>query len=453
MDIMPLQHESIGGNTNILFAVDEKSAFISGVAIKSKGKKTLSQAMIDIVHSFNAHGHRVKKITSDDESTFHATSNTLVAIGVEVTFTPAGFHQKRAERYIQTLKARKRAILASIPYQIPEKLEAEAYFAAIQSMNTIANTVSGTQTPYQLVTHRKTFIPEYYFGQTGIFHSLRKDTPDQRGEWGIFLSYGSASPRYLRCYFPLRESVYSRSRFKPDIHYPSEWKLVPRLTIVKPKSLPVPSNTPHHVDSLIVPSPNASIQPTVDTRITTPKTSKGATIDSQHQKGAPNDLQHQKGELHTLHDDLTVDDSNTTLTDMPIVSSTIPSRHNLPISQPDTNQKVHHDVVIHQPSPIKTKNKIVEPITSTSNRPTRKAASQSWQHGPVKFRDQQPNTISPNFIQAYHTSLNKAVQHVELRDQQLKNFNQEINAYRMSLNKALKQTDNRFYFKRHRRRN
>jgi hypothetical protein len=239
MDIIPLKHESIGGNTNILFAVDEKSAYVSCVGIKSKGRKTLAAAMIEIIHTFNAYGHRVTKIISDDESCFHATEKDMAPLGIELSSTPAGFHQKRAKRYIQTLKARKRAILASLSYQLPDKLEAEAYLAAMHSMNIVVNTVSGIHTPYQLVTRRKPFIPQFHFGQTGVFHSRRKDTPDQRGEWGLFLSFGS-SPRYLRCYIPVRDNVYSRSTFDPHPNYPKEWKFKERLSLPSSKqTLPI----------------------------------------------------------------------------------------------------------------------------------------------------------------------------------------------------------------------
>jgi hypothetical protein len=92
----------------------------------------------------------------------------------------------------------------------------------------IPNKVSYPMTPYQLVTHSKPFLPKCYFGQTGVFHFKRKDTPEIRSEWGIFIGYGESS-NYLRAYIPIRKLVYSRRTFKPNPNYPPEWNLQKRL--------------------------------------------------------------------------------------------------------------------------------------------------------------------------------------------------------------------------------
>ena len=40
-------------------------------------------------------------VTSDDERTFHSVSKYLASFGVSFSTTPANYHEKRAERYIQ----------------------------------------------------------------------------------------------------------------------------------------------------------------------------------------------------------------------------------------------------------------------------------------------------------------------------------------------------------------
>ena len=78
----------------------------------------------------------------------------------------------------------------------------------------LPNKVTGTVSPYLLVTGMRPSIPEYYFGQTGIFYGKRKDS-EMRGEWGIFLGYVGATNKYLRAYFLLRNGVYSRKNSSP----------------------------------------------------------------------------------------------------------------------------------------------------------------------------------------------------------------------------------------------
>lgn len=58
---------------------------------------------------------------------------------------------------------------------------------------TLNQTSCYPQTPYLLVAGRKPLSPQFYFGRTGLFQTRRKDSPDIRAEWGIFLSYGDGA--------------------------------------------------------------------------------------------------------------------------------------------------------------------------------------------------------------------------------------------------------------------
>ena len=152
----------------------------------------------------------------------------LAAIGIHLDSTPPDLHEKRAERYIQTLKRRKAAMLASLPYELPDKLEGEAYLSAIRCMNITPNKASGSHSPYQLVTRKRPDLPLYYFGQTGVFNMKRQDKPDQHGEWGIFLDFGNVNG-FLRAYIPHRDGVYGKRKFVPNPNYPKEWNLSVRV--------------------------------------------------------------------------------------------------------------------------------------------------------------------------------------------------------------------------------
>ena len=52
-DLIILRNKSIGGHNFILFLVDEKSGYCIGVPLGNKSKKSIEDAMIDIVKEFN----------------------------------------------------------------------------------------------------------------------------------------------------------------------------------------------------------------------------------------------------------------------------------------------------------------------------------------------------------------------------------------------------------------
>jgi hypothetical protein len=96
-----------------------------------------------------------------------------------------GLFEKRAERLIQTVKARKRTVLASLPYELPPELECELYLSIIAAMNDVPNSTSAPLSPTQLVTHRKPTPRHYSFVQTGLYYlTTNKET---RSAWGIYL--------------------------------------------------------------------------------------------------------------------------------------------------------------------------------------------------------------------------------------------------------------------------
>ena len=227
IDILPFSDKSLGGNTCLLFAVDEKSSYYAGIPMSSKSSKNVLEALLAILAEFNAHGHKVIRITMDDERVLATLKIPCGKLGVQIAPTPAGLHEKRVERAVQTVKNRRRAMLAGLPYELPRLLECESYLDAITWCNRTPNTTTGDASPYQLVTGQKSFLPKYSFGQVGLFYSPQK-AQNQRAEWGIFVAYGPPA-NYYRIYLPLKKGTYSKHRFSPQGTYPIELGLVPRL--------------------------------------------------------------------------------------------------------------------------------------------------------------------------------------------------------------------------------
>jgi hypothetical protein len=203
----------------------------------------------------------------------------LITRQISMSQTPAGLHEKKAERFIQTIKRRNAATLANLTYVLPSSLEAEAYLSTIRHSNSLPTTNTLLTTPYCAFTHTKPFIPEYAFGTLGMFYHPRADDDSLRAEIVIFLSHGYHK-RYLKAYLPTRLRVYSMRRFTPLKHQytPVAWNFKQNdrnPTLAVPSN---PSNDPNlptsaPVETVSSPPPKTmDILDTNDTPSTVPST-------------------------------------------------------------------------------------------------------------------------------------------------------------------------------------
>jgi hypothetical protein len=119
---------SIGGNNLILVTTDRKTGFLCGATTPAKNTPKLNSRMTDIVATYASFGHKVRRMTTDDERCLRALKQPLGLMGIELTATPAGMHEKTAERAIQTIKFRKMAMCAALTYELPAELECEAFW-------------------------------------------------------------------------------------------------------------------------------------------------------------------------------------------------------------------------------------------------------------------------------------------------------------------------------------
>lgn len=255
MDIIPYPgcktQPAIGGFMGAVFAVDEKSGYTMVCGIKSKSE--VLEAMQSIIAAFNSHQHVVKRVVTDDESSFTAHIKPLAKLGIQLSSTPAGLHNKRVERYIQTFKQRRSALLATLAYRLPEgKLEHELAIATVRGMNTSCNAVSSKRTPYEVFTGMKPIVPRHVFGQPGI--SYNPSSTGAHGQWCIYLGLrDNIHHNNIRVYVPSTGTVCSRLKFEPTNTYPAEWGFVARLQ-PKPKGVQPPVQ-------LSPPTPSANWEP------------------------------------------------------------------------------------------------------------------------------------------------------------------------------------------------
>ena len=267
-------------------------------------------------------------------------------------------------------------------------------------MNLTPNKVSYPLTPHQIVTNSKAFLPRYYFGQTGVFHFKRKDSPDIRSEWGLFLGYGDSS-NYLRAYIPTRKLVYSRRTFKPNEKFAPEWNFKPRITSLNQKSSDIPVNLPTMELSTDIPS--ISNQEGESIKLIPSQKTLSNRMDQQKQSQAPSTqpepiiIEQNIDENNNINQegDLNKEPATKDLLAVDLPSDSIPL---LP------TKRSYADIVKDNSSLLPQ----IQQEEGTTTRPKREAAKRNHLDGPVKFRGM---------------------------------FSEAGTVYRMSLQKALKQKD------------
>lgn len=251
---------SLGGNTQMLLLKDRRSSLVMSVPLKTKGKDHIYSACKQIVGFMHSHRHTVKEFVFDSEPTLLSVKHMLEKDGIRCTYTPAGLHNKVIERATQDVKRKMRCMEADLPYQIPDLLYFELMDAAITCLNSTPNDMTGpTRSPYEIVTGLRPYAKEFKFGQTGVCHSVRKDSPDQRAEWCIFIDQVAETPGNLRLFIPHRGDIYSRRKFIPHNTYPEEWGYA--KSIKMGRSTPVPSTRRDDPDPTIAAAPTMTPNP------------------------------------------------------------------------------------------------------------------------------------------------------------------------------------------------
>ena len=225
MICLDLQHvgadDSLGGNSQMLLGRDIHISYGFAVAIKTKQTHSVTDGLKTIVSVVSSYGHTVTGFLFDSEAVFIAQKGRIP--GVRMTYTPPGLHNKRAERFAREVKDKYRTMLAGLDYELPPKLRFEGYAAAVDTINSVPNKQTGpTVTLYRLMSGKRPAPRQYCFGQPGLIHSSRPDSPDVRAEWAIYLGSNIDSPNNLRVYIPSRDSVYSRRKFIPQEGWPAE---------------------------------------------------------------------------------------------------------------------------------------------------------------------------------------------------------------------------------------
>lgn len=160
-----------------LVTVDDCSGCIALSRLPNKNKSSVEKAILKIVAKYNSFGHKVRFIMCDREAVFSAAELAVNSNGIQLLRSGTGRHCKRAERAIRTLKAKFRATLLSLPYQLPPVLYMHLLDDIAQNCNLVPTTASGSRTPREIVTGVKLNMRTHM--RTGFGDIIADKTPSQ----------------------------------------------------------------------------------------------------------------------------------------------------------------------------------------------------------------------------------------------------------------------------------
>jgi hypothetical protein len=123
------------------------------------------------------------------------------------------------------MKDRERTITAALSYVLPEALCGERRTYAAERINSVPNRSTGNRTPFEIITGTKPLIPDYPFGQVGLFYHTTTTNNDMQShaDYGIVVGFNRDARNKYRVYFPFKNTILTRGAFQALEEPPAEW--------------------------------------------------------------------------------------------------------------------------------------------------------------------------------------------------------------------------------------
>ena len=275
MDLIKSHTRCIGGHTQALVGRDYVTSYLTVNGLSDKTTQSILQAILSVIAFYASYGHTVKVIVFDHESTFVSLEHKIP--GIRTQFTPAHLKNKHVERAIREIREKDRCTRANLPYELPADLEIECWIAVSESINLLPNSASGpNHTPFQLVTNMRPSLRPIPFGTAVLAYARSNNDPQQRAEWGIYLSERFRGDS--RVYLPQSKVIVSRRKVVPQTSYPNDWKFIRRPKLIhaspRPSVLDIPPSDTDvpAINPLVAINPFTTVPPpevTTSTAITT----------------------------------------------------------------------------------------------------------------------------------------------------------------------------------------
>jgi hypothetical protein len=160
----------------------------------------------------------VKNIRTDSEAVFQSLETALMETEIIPSYTAPENHERKAERAIQTIKSKARAIIYGLDYKLPKKLYGYALEYAVNSNNMVSNVNNPATTPNEMMIGRKINAKQdcrAIFGEIGQFRIpyANDDSAGARSETGIVVGRVPNSHGVLKVFIPTRNQVVRRFKF------------------------------------------------------------------------------------------------------------------------------------------------------------------------------------------------------------------------------------------------
>ena len=210
IDLLPFKNKTFGGYTFAIFSVDEFSHFVYLKGIKTKNATDVLNGLLNMISFYKARDHTISIITCDAESVFIGLESSLGNIGIELVIRNPGRHERLAERVIQSLKSKDRAVRYSLTKIIPDALRFELLCNVAQGMNSVPNKFTGNITPLEIVTGRKPNFNRVPFGTMGI--SKMMDSPG-----GVAVMVVGHTFTGFRVYYDGAQQILTRQQVNFDV--------------------------------------------------------------------------------------------------------------------------------------------------------------------------------------------------------------------------------------------
>ena len=142
--------------------MDEFSGDEQLIMAKSKSGKHIFDSLMEklVKERYKKHGHTVKHFTFDAQQSMTPAVPMFAEKSISLTFVDPGQSAQRIERVINYQNGRKRAMLASLNYLLPDNLDPYAIKWIAANANNMSNSRSYPTTAEIIVTGKP--LPEHY---------------------------------------------------------------------------------------------------------------------------------------------------------------------------------------------------------------------------------------------------------------------------------------------------
>ena len=153
-DFQLLTTPSVGGNTQAIIAIDDRSGFLTVLGSKSKDHHDVMIPLEQLIATYNSRGHQVTSLCSDSEAICRSLATPLGLLRAHITHTTPDAHCHKVERAIQQIDQKVTAVLESLPYFLPTNLILYLKKYAADCINlTCSSTQHPASIPY-VIFHR-----------------------------------------------------------------------------------------------------------------------------------------------------------------------------------------------------------------------------------------------------------------------------------------------------------